>query len=298
MKKTIHYCWFGRNPKPALIIKCMESWKKFCPDYEIIEWNEDNFDINCCAYVREAYEAKKWAFVSDYVRCYVLYNYGGKYLDTDVQLVQSPDEYMNLPFFCSIEGDIIEGRNIPEPAVMGGQKGHIVFKEILDFYNSDDIFKLNYPIANVVLGKYLFDKINFQKIEYKNEYYEKLAEKYYDKNIYVNKISDFDLYTNQLVYKDENNGISIYPSEYFCPTWDAHCEKAITKNTVAIHWNQSSWWKDYESIKNLFAKRYNNKFRQFLFKYSERIAKLFTFFIPHKFIRKRLRNNIKKICEK
>ena len=91
MSKTIHYCWFGKNPKSKLILKCIDSWRKCCPDYEIKEWNEENFDINCCDYVREAYEAKKWAFVSDYCRFYVLYNYGGIYLDTDVELLKSLD---------------------------------------------------------------------------------------------------------------------------------------------------------------------------------------------------------------
>ena len=84
MVKVIHYCWFGGNPKSELILKCIDSWKKICPDYKIIEWNEDNFDVNCCLYVKEAYTAKKWAFVSDYCRFHVLYHYGGIYLDTDL----------------------------------------------------------------------------------------------------------------------------------------------------------------------------------------------------------------------
>lgn len=81
--KTIHYCWFGRGELPEKAKQCIESWKKFCPDYEIKEWNEDNFDMNSCAYVKEAYEAKKWAFVSDYARFEILYKYGGLYFDTD-----------------------------------------------------------------------------------------------------------------------------------------------------------------------------------------------------------------------
>lgn len=83
--KIIHYCWFGGNPLPEDAKKYIESWRKYCPGYEIKEWNESNFDINCCDYVREAYEAKKWAFVSDYARFYILYQYGGLYFDTDVE---------------------------------------------------------------------------------------------------------------------------------------------------------------------------------------------------------------------
>ena len=84
--KIIHYCWFGRNPLTKMAKKCIASWRKYCPDYEIIEWNEDNFDIDYCPYVREAYDAKKWAFVSDVARLYALVKMGGIYMDTDVDL--------------------------------------------------------------------------------------------------------------------------------------------------------------------------------------------------------------------
>ena len=89
--KIIHYCWFGGNPLPELAQKCIASWKKYCPDYEIKEWNESNFDLNCCDYVREAYEAKKWAFVSDYARFWILYHEGGVYFDTDVEVLKPID---------------------------------------------------------------------------------------------------------------------------------------------------------------------------------------------------------------
>ena len=98
--KKIHYCWFGGNPLPELAIKCLESWKKYCPDYEIIEWNETNFNLDSCEYVREAYQAKKWAFVSDYARLKVVYDNGGIYLDTDVELIKSLDRLLkNKSFF-------------------------------------------------------------------------------------------------------------------------------------------------------------------------------------------------------
>lgn len=93
--KKIHYCWFGRGQKSELILRCIESWKKYCPDYEIIEWNEDNLDITQCDYAREAYEEKKWAFVSDYARLCVLEEHGGIYLDTDMQLLKPIDEFLD-----------------------------------------------------------------------------------------------------------------------------------------------------------------------------------------------------------
>jgi len=90
--KIIHYCWFGRNPLPASALKCIYSWRKFLPNYEIKEWNEDNFDVNIIPYTREAYEAKKYAFVSDYARFYILYHYGGLYFDTDVEIIKPMDD--------------------------------------------------------------------------------------------------------------------------------------------------------------------------------------------------------------
>ena len=99
--KKIHYCWFGRNPKPALAEKCIASWKKFCPDYEIIEWNEDNFDINMNGYTRMCYEQKKYAFLSDYVRLFVVAQEGGIYFDTDVEVVKNIDALVQQDaFFC------------------------------------------------------------------------------------------------------------------------------------------------------------------------------------------------------
>ena len=80
--KVIHYCWFGGKEKPPLVKKCIESWHQYCPDYEIKEWNETNFDVDCIPYVAAAYADKKWAFVSDYARLYLVYEYGGVYLDT------------------------------------------------------------------------------------------------------------------------------------------------------------------------------------------------------------------------
>ena len=92
--KVIHYCWFGGNEKTLLILRCIESWKRYCPDYRIIEWNENNYNINACEYTREAYNAGKWAFVSDYARIEILYLYGGIYLDTDVELHSSLDDLL------------------------------------------------------------------------------------------------------------------------------------------------------------------------------------------------------------
>ena len=92
--KIIHYCWFGGNELSELAERCIESWKRYCPDYKIIEWNESNFDLDCCDFVKEAYQAKKWAFVSDYARLKIIYDYGGIYLDTDVELIKTLDSLL------------------------------------------------------------------------------------------------------------------------------------------------------------------------------------------------------------
>lgn len=99
--KKIHYCWFGRNPKSKMVCKCIESWRKYCPDYEIIEWNEDNFNVNMNGYTRMCYEQKKYAFLSDYVRLVVVAKYGGFYFDTDVEIIRSVDHLrVHDAFFC------------------------------------------------------------------------------------------------------------------------------------------------------------------------------------------------------
>ena len=95
--RKIHYCWFGRGEKPRLAQKCIASWKKYCPDYEIIEWNEDNFDVNRNAYTQMCYKEKKYAFLTDYLRLLIVEEHGGIYFDTDVEAVRSFDELLDNP---------------------------------------------------------------------------------------------------------------------------------------------------------------------------------------------------------
>ena len=106
--KVIHYCWFGRNPLPESAVKCINSWRKHFPDYEIKEWNEDNFDVNIIPYTKEAYEAKKYAFVSDYARMWILYHFGGLYFDTDVEVIKPMDDIVKRGPFMGIEVEEIK----------------------------------------------------------------------------------------------------------------------------------------------------------------------------------------------
>lgn len=129
--KVIHYVWMGRNDKPSSVVKCIESWKKALPEYDIIEWNESNFNVNDFPYCKSAYEKKKWAFVSDYVRLYVLYKYGGIYLDTDVFVKKAFDDLLAFDLFLGKMYHTVIGT-----AVIGSQKGNLNIKTLMDNYDN------------------------------------------------------------------------------------------------------------------------------------------------------------------
>ena len=129
--KIIHYCWFGGNDKSDIIKRCIESWKKYCPDYEIIEWNENNFDVNCIKYSADAYKDKKWAFVSDYARLKIVYENGGIYLDTDVLLHNTLDEL--IQYNCWLASDDV--RYIATGLGFGAEKGNALIGAIMEAYN-------------------------------------------------------------------------------------------------------------------------------------------------------------------
>lgn len=130
--KIIHYCWFGGAEKPKIIKKCIKSWKKYCPEYKIIEWNESNFDVNCIPFCRQAYEAKKWAFVTDYVRLKVLYDQGGIYMDTDVQLVKNIDCFLEYPCFLGFQHE----NYVSDGLVFGAEAGNWFVKENSEIYEN------------------------------------------------------------------------------------------------------------------------------------------------------------------
>ena len=257
--KTIHYFFddvnfYRKGKKNTQLRMCYTSWRRACPDFSIRLWTPNNGEIremiNSSAFILKKYKDKDWAFVSDYVRAYVLYKYGGIYLDTDVEILKNLSPYLNNRFFCSIEGDILYGENIPEPAVMGSIAGHPLLKRIMDLYESDWIMSESNPIANVVAKKALKDLYSFEIISYSESVIHKLN-KLYDKNV-PNKIClNFELYKNQIVWQDRNKEVTIYPCEYFCPSWVSFQDKAFTDKTVAIHWNQSSWWKDSSQSNNI-----------------------------------------------
>jgi len=206
--KKIHYCWFGHNPLPEMAKKCIASWKRYCPEYEIIEWNEENFDIHFNAYVEEAYEAEKWAFVSDVARLYALVQFGGIYMDTDVEVLKSLDCLLNYEAVSGFENDT----QIPT-GLMAACKGQRLFIELLHEY--DDIhFKA--PDGSLDLTT------NVIRIT-------KTCNKY-----------GF-IPNNQ---KQTVNGFTLLPKDYLCPKNTTNGELQLTKNSIVIHHFDGSWCDD------------------------------------------------------
>ncbi|MGU9047069.1 glycosyltransferase family 32 protein [Clostridium perfringens] len=206
--KIIHYCWFGRNPKTELIKKCIESWKKYLPEYKIIEWNEDNYDIYKNQYIKDAYSCKKWAFVSDYVRFDVLNQYGGVYFDTDVELLKPiPEEYLQHNAFTGFESSGL----ISPGLIMASECRSELLKELLGMYNSFEFLKNDKPDLKTV-----------------NEF---ISELMLEKGFTLN-----DKY--QCI-----NNIAIYPSEYFCGFDLDVREPNITSRTISIHHYAGTWIK-------------------------------------------------------
>ena len=210
--KVIHYCWFGRNPLPELAQKCIASWREYLPDYEIKEWNEDNFDVNIIPYTAEAYKAKKYAFVSDYARFWILYRYGGLYFDTDVEVIRSMDDIIARGPFMGCEneaGNGVDKLYVAPGLGIGATPNMDIYYEFIKYY---------LPLS--------FDN------EYKKG--TETVVKYVSRILSKHGLSDTNAVQN--VY-----GINIYPKEYFCPKDYKTGKISITENSVAIHHYGASW---------------------------------------------------------
>lgn len=244
--KTIHYCWFGGNPLGETELKCINSWKEYLPDYRIIKWDESNFNINSCRYASEAYELRKWAFLSDYARFKILYEYGGLYFDTDVEIISSLNDIINQGPFLGIEFD-------KEP-----------------FSSNKPDF---YPTVNPGLGM-ASNKCN-------EFYYEILRSYEDDRFIY----DDNSLNEETVVTRTTNLlrryglkpssgiqnicGINIYPAEYFNPKNFLTGNIETTVNTRTIHHFSMSWLsaqkkRQFEIQSNLLKIGFNYKLSHFI----------------------------------
>lgn len=251
--KIIHYCWFGGNPLPELAVKCIESWKKYCPDYEIKRWDESNFDLKCCDYVKEAYQAKKWAFVSDYVRFKVLYDEGGLYFDTDVELIKPIDDILARGPFMGVEvgqpfnerlqakidavmpdidedthmegDDITSDCRTAAPGLglaanpglgLAAAPGLALYRKILDYYE-----KAHFIMPDGSLNQ-------FTVVMYTTEYLKRYGLQ--QPVTSVQKVA----------------GVYVYPADYFCPMDYETGEIILTENTRSIHHYMASWFNSHE----------------------------------------------------
>lgn len=204
--KKIHYCWFGRGKMPELALKCIASWKKHLPDYEIKEWNEDNFDMEAYPYVKEAYQTRKFAFITDVVRLYALYTEGGVYMDTDVEVLKSLDPFLHHVAFSGFENDT----SVPT-GIMASEKGGKWAKENLSYYDNRHFIL---PDGSMDLTT------NVTTI--------------------TSLMLPYGLKCNN-TYQDFPGLITFYPKDFFCPKSYLDGEIHLTENTVVIHHFAGSW---------------------------------------------------------
>lgn len=239
--KIIHYCWFGRNPLPKSAKKCIASWRKYLPDYEIKEWNEDNFDVNIIPYTAEAYKLKKYAFVSDYARFWILYKYGGLYFDTDVEIICPMDDIIARGNFMGQEKIILSYQNEVMEAVNPGLGIGAVaeldfYKEILTCYGNKTFLDSDGKITETVVT------IVTQMLSRKHT--EQRGSFMFVENIYV------------------------YPPEYFCPIDYFTGEMNLTSNTRSIHHYSATWLTWYEKaekrIFNFFGVKYHGYIKRYI----------------------------------
>lgn len=206
--RKIHYCWFGRNPKPKLAQKCIRSWKKKCPDYEIVEWNESNYDISSAPlYVCQAYESQKWAFVTDYVRLQVVYEHGGIYLDTDVELKKNLEPLLGYNAYFGFE----DGKHINTGLGFGAEKGAPILAEMMEDYRDIPFIK---PDGT-------FDTTTCPARNTK-------------------------IFLRHGLKQDDSKQILdckilILPSIYLCPMFYESNKIRRSRKTVSIHWFSASW---------------------------------------------------------
>lgn len=240
--KIIHYVWVGGKEKPKDVTENIESWKKYCPDYEIKEWNEDNFDINSVPYVKQAYESKKFAFVADYIRLYAVYNEGGIYLDTDVLLYKNVDRFLSEEFFACFENMVAVS-----VSVYGAKKGNKIVKRLLDsyenrpFYLDEDKTKLDLT-PNIILATVLFGA----------EYKVKLNGK-----------------TQTL--KTEDGRLTLLSRDYFFPQDYISHETTLTENSYGVHQYYASWITNKQKKEDLFVERVRKIFGKRLFYHIEKL---------------------------
>ena len=223
--KIIHYCWFGRGEKPKIAKRCIKTWKKFCPDYEIVEWNEDNYDVDSSPlFVRQALKERQYAFATDYIRLEVVYNHGGIYLDVDVELLKSLDPLLDNRCYFGFEEHSLD---VATGLGFGAEKGTPILVEMMELYKAVPFIRDDGSFDRTVAGTR-------------------------ERNVFLRNGLILD--GSEQILQDLTH---VYSCEYFCPcSYDSHFLKK-TKNTFSIHHYATTWY-DRRQNAEFFKHRLKN----------------------------------------
>lgn len=240
--KKIHYCWFGGNKMPKSAVKCIKSWKKFFPDYEIIEWNEDNYDVKKNQYIWEAYKMKKYAFVSDFARFDILYHEGGLYFDTDVEVIKNFDKIIQEGGFMGCEVDGSNEKQVPHGILVNPGLGLAakpkldLYKEIIEYYNQQKFLKPD-------------GSMNMETV--------------------VTRTTDILMRhgLNDIKGIQKVAGITIYPADFFNPRNNNTGALQKTENTHAIHWYSQSWVTTTDRLRSKLTRPFHRVFGEECFEW-------------------------------
>ena len=229
--KIIHFCWLSGDDYPEKIRYCLNSWSKYLKGYEIRLWDLKRFNLDSSPWCKEAFEAKKYAFAADYIRCFALYHEGGIYLDSDVEVIKPFDDLLHLPYFIGKE----RNANL-EPAIMGSEKGWPILKEMLNYYDR----------RHFKIGEKEYDMVTMPEVM------DIIAKKFYSYKL-INKAEDFS------VDKDVMN---IFEADFFSPKYSNNPHVPISKNTYCVHHFEASWYpiskKAYRKLSETFGEKFAN----------------------------------------
>lgn len=234
--KIIHYCWFGSKPIPKEYQRYIDSWRKFLPDYEIKQWDESNYDVHCIPFSSEAYNVGKFAYVSDYARLKILYEHGGIYFDTDVEVIRSIDDIITRGAFMAFEKNTTasadELLNVAIGLGFAVEPKHPLIKEILEFYEKRHYIYPDGHLEQITIVRIVTDILK------------------------SHGLSRSDIPTTI-------KGVTVYPWDYFCPVEFLSSKLEITGNTRTIHHYSASWmsWSDKLKMRKGY---YANKLRKLL----------------------------------
>jgi len=266
--QIIHYCWLSDEPYPELVQHCMNSWKEKLSDYEFIRWDQNRFDIHSVPWVEQAVKAKKWAFAADYIRLYALYNYGGIYLDSDVEVIKPFDDLLDLPYFLGKEHPRDFTNNIIEAATMGSIAHLPLFKECLAYYEGRSFAKDDHIFDTTFIMPFVL----YQVINHSTAIKE------------ISKQEDFE---------KNNPAIQIFSPDFFSPKNLRTQKIEATSNTYSIHYFNGSWLTPQQIQHIKMRTRLCNRYGE---RVGEILSSLFAFFTSVKI--DGIKNTLKKLLEK